>query len=427
MTTTIARLEQRAREMSARGDMAAAEEACREIQQLDPDHIDSLYFLSQIAQQRSDWSEAVTAIRRLLKLQPGDASLYSRLGQVLYRLGQHAEAIDAYIGCWRINPRNPMVYLALGCLHVEQGDIEKAAQIFSLGESVKPDLFRLWQDDAAAPAYAQMSRTAWETLCDHHTRLHLRAVDALGNSEALERIRNAVWPLLDARPVHYRHENQRSQVFYIDLPESPHFFERQSLPWCAELEAEFPALRDEILRGLDIEADGRPYLGDGHRLEGEQWAPVVNQMSWASVHLYSQGIPNERVIHKFPRTLAALEKAPVARYRGRPKEVFLSVLAPQTRIPEHYGVSSAVLTVHLPIKVPDGCGLMVNGEVREPREGEVLAFDDTWEHAAWNNSGEPRVVLIFELWHPALTALEREAIEATFNARAQWLKQRRVE
>ena len=70
---------------------------------------------------------------------------------------------------------------------------------------------------------------------------------------------------------------------------------------------------------------------------------------------------------------------------------------------------------------------MVNGEVREPREGEVLAFDDTWEHAAWNNSSEPRVVLIFELWHPALTALEREAIEATFDARAEWLKQRRVE
>ena len=86
-----------------------------------------------------------------------------------------------------------------------------------------------------------------------------------------------------------------------------------------------------------------------------------------------------------------------------------------------------MLTVHLPIQVPDGCGLLVDGEVREPQEGEVLAFDDTWEHAAWNNSSEARVVLIFELWHPALTRLEREAIQATFSAREEWLKQRRVD
>jgi aspartyl/asparaginyl beta-hydroxylase (cupin superfamily) len=425
--TTIARLEQRARETSAQGDMAAAEQACREIQRLDPDHVSSLHFLSQIAQQRGDWAEAVSAMRRLTQLRPGDASLYSQLGQALYGLGQHAEAIEVYLACWRANPRNPLVYLALGCLYAEQGDTERAAQIFSLGESVKPDLLRIWQDAEAVPGYAQMSRTAWQTLCDHHTELHLRAVDALGNPGALARIRNAVWPLLDARPVHYRHEKQRAQVFYIEYPENPRFFERESLPWCDALEAEFPTLRDEILRGLDVEADGRPYLGDGHRLEGEQWASVVNRMNWASVHLYSEGTPNERVIHKFPRTLAALEKIPLATFRDRPKEVFLSVLAPNTRIPEHYGVSSAVLTVHLPIQVPDGCGLMVDGEVREPREGQVLAFDDTWEHAAWNDSDAPRVVLIFELWHPALTALEREAILATFNARAEWLKQRRVD
>ena len=168
MTTTIARLEERAREMSARGDVAAAAQACREIQQLDPDHIDSLHFLSQIAQQRGDWAEAVSTMRRLLQLQPGKASLHSQLGQLLYRLGQNAEAIDAYLACWRVNPRNPLVYLALGCLHAEQGDPEKAAQIFSLGESVKPDLLGMWQDDETAPGYAQMSRTAWQTSHTSH-------------------------------------------------------------------------------------------------------------------------------------------------------------------------------------------------------------------------------------------------------------------
>jgi hypothetical protein len=37
------------------------------------------------------------------------------------------------------------------------------------------------------------------------------------------------------------------------------------------------------------------------------------------------------------------------------------------------------------------------------------------------------VVLIFELWHPGLGRLEIEAVSASFRAREQWLRQRRVD
>jgi len=30
-------------------------------------------------------------------------------------------------------------------------------------------------------------------------------------------------------------------------------------------------------------------------------------------------------------------------------------------------------------------------------------FDDTYEHEAWNRSGETRVVLILDCWNPYLT------------------------
>jgi aspartyl/asparaginyl beta-hydroxylase (cupin superfamily) len=43
----------------------------------------------------------------------------------------------------------------------------------------------------------------------------------------------------------------------------------------------------------------------------------------------------------------------------------------------------------------------------------VVAFDDTITHEAWNYSDRLRVVLIFDVWHPMLTPLERELVAHT--------------
>jgi aspartyl/asparaginyl beta-hydroxylase (cupin superfamily) len=37
-------------------------------------------------------------------------------------------------------------------------------------------------------------------------------------------------------------------------------------------------------------------------------------------------------------------------------------------------------------------------------------FDDTIEHEAWNDADLPRAILIFDVWNPQLTALERALV-----------------
>ncbi len=424
MQYDISALERQAADASRRGDMPSAERVCREILSRKADHLPSLRFLSDLAFNGADFAAAEPLLRKLIELNPRDGGLYSRLGQALYQQGRLEEALEPYRDYQRLNPKNAMVYLSLGCLYLELGDSERAAQAFSLGESVDRKLLHLWEEEGANPQLSQMSKSAWECLKEHHTQLHLDAVD---EGAGTERIRGAVWPLLDARETSYQHDKQRAQVFYFDLPKTPPFYDTAEMPWVETLEAEFPALRDEIINGLDLASDGRPYLGDGHQLEGEQWLGVVNSMNWASVHLYSGGIANKNaVLQKFPKTLAALEQVPLATHRGNPAEVFISVLAPETTIPAHYGVSSANLTVHLPIVVPGDCGLWAGNESRVPEEGVVMAFDDTWEHGAWNKTGEQRVVLIFEVWNPQLSKAEQDAILASFYAREDWLKRRSV-
>ena len=419
-------LENQAEAFSQRGDMRSAQRVCREILALDKNHAPSLQFLADLALRGGHFAEAEQHLQSLLAVAPPDPQVHSQLGQALYRQGKLQQALASYEACWRLNPRNKLIYLTLGCLHLELKNSDKAAQVFSLGEGVDSELLSLWKRPKVNPAVANMSKMAWNTLRQHHTSLHLATVDALGDAAATHRIRDAVWPMLDAREVSYDHPLHQPQLLLIKHAESPAFFDTGTLPWCEKLEAQFATIRDEVLAGLDVAGDGKPYLSDRHRLEGDQWEPLVNKMSWASVHLYSGGTANGQVVDKFPRTLAALQSVPLATFGGSPAEVFISVLAPHTRIPEHFGVSSAILTVHLPIEVPAGCGLQVHEETRTPEEGRLMVFDDTWQHSAWNNSDSPRVVLIFEVWHPSLSDSEKAAVLQTIQARRQWVQGRSV-
>ena len=72
--------------------------------------------------------------------------------------------------------------------------------------------------------------------------------------------------------------------------------------------------------------------------------------------------------------------------------------------------------VHLPLVLPPGCGFRVGGETREWRIGEAWVFDDTIEHAAWNDSDETRIILICDIWSPRLSPEERDAIRSVIAA-----------
>jgi aspartyl/asparaginyl beta-hydroxylase (cupin superfamily) len=93
-----------------------------------------------------------------------------------------------------------------------------------------------------------------------------------------------------------------------------------------------------------------------------------------------------------------------------------SLLRPGTHIQPHHGLLNTRLICHLPLIAPPGCRLRVGGEVRSVEPGKALIFDDSFEHEAWNDGAETRVVLLFEIWRPEITAKERQALTAMFEA-----------
>ena len=76
-----------------------------------------------------------------------------------------------------------------------------------------------------------------------------------------------------------------------------------------------------------------------------------------------------------------------------------SLMLPGAVISPHEGYTGEVLRMHLGLAVPpDGdCALIVGGERREWRTGEVLLFNDTIEHSAHNLTNRPRLVFLLDV------------------------------
>lgn len=207
---------------------------------------------------------------------------------------------------------------------------------------------------------------------------------------------------------------QPTAYYFPGLPQR-RYYERAELPWTAQIEAAVPAIKAELLDYLAKGDDAfSPYMvTDPTRPRGE-YHGLVDNPDWSTLYIFSKGQRVPEMEERFPQTLAAVEKLDLPQITVRAPSILFSRLAPGARIPPHHGVMNARLICHLPLIVPPGCGFRVGGEVREWREGELLVFDDTVEHEAWNHGNSDRIILIFDVWRPEVCEDERRAITALF-------------
>jgi Aspartyl/Asparaginyl beta-hydroxylase len=73
---------------------------------------------------------------------------------------------------------------------------------------------------------------------------------------------------------------------------------------------------------------------------------------------------------------------------------------PNKHIPPHRGPSKGVLRYHLALRTPTdetAARIRVGSRTEHWRDGRSLIFDDTFEHEAWNDSDDIRVVLFVDV------------------------------
>ena len=233
--------------------------------------------------------------------------------------------------------------------------------------------------------------------------------------EALARFRLCLALQLGDRHDQPPDARQRPSILWFPgLPATP-YFSREAFPWLEALERATDSIREELLAAMPRGDIGeRVFTSDAaERLGLASQGPAP---SWNGIYFYRHGERREQSHSLCPRTSQVLESLPLARIREHAPEVMFSVLTPGTHILPHRGVTNTRVVCHLPLVVPDDCTLIVGGERHDWREGQGVAFDDTYEHQAWNRGSRTRVVLIIDVWNPYLTLAEREAVAALVEA-----------
>ena len=210
------------------------------------------------------------------------------------------------------------------------------------------------------------------------------------------------------RDMVYERFPQTPNVFFFPGLPNEDFADTSTFPWRSEFESRFRAMRDEAAALLADTADFSPYVEKIIERPQGDFHGLLENPSWSSLYLWTNGRPVEDNIARCPITFEAVrDLVPSVQIDGRAPAVFYSLLKPGAHIPPHTGMLNVRYICHLPLIVPPNCYLRVGERTMQWQEGKILAFDDTVEHEARNASDQDRLVLIFEIWKPHVTEVER--------------------
>ncbi len=343
------------------------------------------------------------AVRRF----PGDVSLWLNLAVAHRAGGDLVASLTALDGALRVDPRNFLALLMRATIIEAQGNHRQAAQAYGAALTQYSPHAHYDPPTRHAIARAQQVHEAYMRELEESLRGSVAGLAGASGSSETRRIDRMIDHMMGRRKVY----TQKPTHFHLPGLPSIEFFERQEFPWLDRLEAATRDIQRELASLLDNPdpSSAVPYIQYPDWAPLDQWKPLNNSPRWSAIHLLEKGLPVPANADRCPVTMSVLADMPQPRVKDRSPVAMFSLLKPQTRIPPHHGVANTRLVVHLPLVVPGGCGFRVGSETREWKVGQAWVFDDTIEHEAWNDSDELRVVMIFDIWHPHLSEVERTA------------------
>ncbi|HEY4366441.1 MAG TPA: aspartyl/asparaginyl beta-hydroxylase domain-containing protein [Steroidobacteraceae bacterium] len=333
------------------------------------------------------------------------------LVQACQALGDEAGKVAAIDRLLIAEPRNSYALIFKADLLAAAGDIRSASSYYLAAIRNAPPAQQI------SPDLAAQLRRAREACDRHATQYQDYLTDRLAASgfdpaTSSRRFAQSLDVVLGKQRIYV----QEPRYYYFPQLPQIQFYERSDFPWLDAVELATEDIRDELLGILQDPDAFAPYVqGDANRPRKEQ-AGMLNNPAWSAFYLWKNGEIVPQNAARCPKTMQALRNVPLAHVPNRSPSILFSLLRPGAHIPAHTGLVNTRLICHLPLIVPGQCRFRVGNEVREWQEGKAWLFDDTIEHEAWNDSGQTRVILLFDVWRPELTEEERALVVALFSA-----------
>jgi aspartyl/asparaginyl beta-hydroxylase (cupin superfamily) len=358
----------------------------------------------------NDFALAKKSFAAAAEADPKAPALWINVATAARALGDDRAEAEALEAALAIDRRHFIAHLRLAELRQRQGDVAGAALHWSAIVQMAAGM------TDRPPQVQEAAERGSRFLADRSVAVQRQLDEAA--SEKLSslgadarRFQACVDAALRGRPIFH---NQCSGVHFPFLP-ADEFFDSRHFPWFAQLEAATEVIRAEALRLVEHGTPAiRPYVEQEAGTPVNKWSDLNNSFDWSACFLWEYGVRNEAVCELCPETAAVLEALPMCPIPGKAPTAFFSILKPGAHIPPHTGVTNTRAIVHLPLVVPPDCSFRVGAETRPWIEAKAFAFDDTIEHEAWNRSSDVRIVLIFDVWNPHLTADERSLLTDFF-------------
>jgi hypothetical protein len=368
-------LEAKADAAAAAGDFSGALGLLNQLVAAAPENFGAWLKLSAMAGASGDPARAFAAIETALTLQPLDLTALLMRARQLEAAGRAEDAGEAYGWALAQVPRPAPPQLGPILTH--------AAEKYSAWQQRQADQLRA-AITAATPLTERLDRLITNTV-------RLTTPDRAG-------------------PTHYCYPGLPEVAFHPDT----------QFEWMATLEGETDTIEAAFHAVVGAEASQLvPYIQYPAGVPLDQWAALNHHRDWTAIHLIQNGRVVDANARHCPALMALLRTLPQPDITGAGPNAMFSLLAPGAHIPPHTGISNTRLVCHLPLIVPSGCWFRVGDDRREWRRGKAWVFDDTVDHEALNPSGELRVILIIDLWHPDLDKHERAGIKALIEASGQ--------
>lgn len=412
---TLARIEQ---DMQA-GRMLQAEVTALKLLESWPDLVPALVALANCAAAREDQARAATFWARASQASPLEDPFAYQWAMALASSGDLPGAERVLLERHaRLQGLGPECWLLLGHVRQHLGQSDAALRAWFRAVHLAQQKGR-WHNEATTdPALLPWVMSAMQALAPGRKAVLNATLEPLRQQlgrDALQRVDRALANYLGEVADGPRDPRQRPKFLYIPgLPDQP-YHDPYLHPWAPSLAQAFPVIREEAL-GLLEEGGGvfESFLSFG---PGVKVADYVGgegpKPSWDAFFFYRHGQRYDEHHARCPQTSAVLEGIELCRVRGQAPEVCFSLLAPGSHIKPHYGVTNSRLVMHLPLRVPADCALnVIDAGAHVWQEGQLMMFDDCFQHEAWNRSTETRLILLMDCWNPHLSEAEKLAITA---------------
>ena len=398
------------------GRLDVAEAAFLALLKQIPDDLESLNFVAMLAMSRQQLPMARELLERARDAAPNDGTTGKNLGVVLLHAGEHETAEHLLLDTLSGDPDFFVARLYLGLALERQNRVREASvhyfkaigtaqgQGFWTSPRTTPPGLRASVEHAIRFTRTIRRQLLGAVLAPMHTRFGREAM------KRVDRCLAAYLGEINCPPPDAR--QKPGFMYFPDLPTEP-FLPRQAFPWYEALEAKTPALREELVGLLGARPQLEPFLGEpppGMRSSYLGGGDDTATPRWDGFFFYRHGRRYDENCRRSPKTVAALESTSMVHIRDHAPEALFSVLGPGSHILPHHGVTNTRVVTHLPLIVPGQCTLRVADQRHDWQEGCCVTFDDTFEHEAWNNSERTRVILLFDVWNPHLTEVERIAV-----------------